>query len=47
MTSTRNITCNICKREIEVRWAIFASDTLSRHMKEHPGISPDVNWKVA
>lgn len=27
--------CSICKKEIEVRWGIFAHDTLTRHMKEH------------
>jgi len=27
--------CEICNKEIEVRWGIFASSTLSRHMKEH------------
>ena len=27
---------DICKKEIEVRWGIFAHDTLSRHKKvEH------------
>ena len=31
----RIIICSICKKEIEVRWGIFANDTLSRHMKEH------------
>ena len=28
--------CEVCSKEIEVRWAFFASDTLSRHKKaEH------------
>jgi len=28
--------CDICKKEIEVRWGIFANDTLLRHKKaEH------------
>lgn len=32
----RVVTCDICKRDIEVRWGIFANDTLSRHKKaEH------------
>lgn len=36
MEKGRVVTCNICKRDIEVRWGIFANDTLSRHMKaEH------------
>lgn len=29
------VICSICKKEIEVRWGIFAHDTLTRHMKEH------------
>jgi uncharacterized CHY-type Zn-finger protein len=29
------IICGVCKKEIEVRWGIFAHDTLNRHMKEH------------
>jgi hypothetical protein len=29
------IVCPICNKEVEVRWGIFASDTLGRHMKEH------------
>ena len=30
------VICNKCNKEIEVRWAIFAHDTLSRHEKaEH------------
>lgn len=33
--SNKVVICNICKKEIEVRWGIFAHDTLSRHMKEH------------
>jgi hypothetical protein len=33
--SNRIVKCSICDKEIEVRWAIFASDTLNRHMKEH------------
>lgn len=35
MSGGRLVTCNICGKEIEVRWGIFAHDTLSRHMKEH------------
>jgi hypothetical protein len=27
--------CQTCGKEIEVRWGIFASDTLARHNKEH------------
>jgi hypothetical protein len=34
--STRFVVCEICNKEIELRWAIFGSDTLSRHRKaEH------------
>lgn len=33
---SRVVTCDICKQEIEVRWGIFANETLSRHTKvEH------------
>ena len=36
MASSKVVICDICKREIEVRWGIFAHDTLSRHRKaEH------------
>jgi len=36
MEKGRVVTCDICKRDIEVRWGIFANDTLSRHKKaEH------------
>jgi len=31
----RLVVCPNCKKEIEVRWGIFAHDTLNRHMKEH------------
>jgi hypothetical protein len=35
-TDKRVMVCPICNVTIEVRWAIFASDTLSRHIKaEH------------
>lgn len=32
---SRLVICHICKKEIELRWGIFAHDTLSRHMREH------------
>jgi hypothetical protein len=33
---SRVVICDICNKEIEVRWGIFANDTLSRHKKaEH------------
>jgi hypothetical protein len=33
---TRVVVCDICSKSIEVRWGIFANDTLSRHKKvEH------------
>lgn len=34
--SKRVVVCDICKKEIELRWGIFAHDSLSRHRKaEH------------
>jgi len=39
MTSGRIVICSICNKEIEVRWGIFAHDTLSRHRKaEHKNV---------
>jgi hypothetical protein len=36
MEKSRVVTCDLCKRDIEVRWGIFASDTLNRHKRaEH------------
>jgi len=36
LVSSRVVVCEICKKEIEVRWGIFAHDTLGRHRKaEH------------
>ena len=36
MSGNRYIVCPECNKEIEVRWGIFAHDTLSRHRKaEH------------
>jgi len=33
---SREVICPKCKRGIEVRWGIFAMDTLNRHIKrEH------------
>lgn len=29
------VICDKCGKEIQVRWGIFAHDTLSRHKKEH------------
>lgn len=32
----RHVICDMCEKEIELRWGIFAHDTLSRHKKaEH------------
>jgi hypothetical protein len=32
----RAVVCDVCKKEIEVRWAIFANETLGKHKKmEH------------
>jgi len=34
--SARLVICDKCNKEIELRWGIFAHDTLSRHLKaEH------------
>lgn len=34
--SSRVVICEKCNKEIEVRWGIFANQTLSRHYKvEH------------
>ncbi len=34
--TNRVVICEICNKEIELRWGIFGSDTLSRHKKaEH------------
>jgi len=34
--SGRVVVCDLCKKEIELRWGIFAHDSLSRHRKaEH------------
>lgn len=35
MEKGRVVICTTCGRELEVRWGIFAHQTLSRHMKEH------------
>ena len=35
MEKGRVIICNICLKEIELRWGIFGHDALSRHKKEH------------
>lgn len=32
---SRIIICPTCKKEWELRWGIFAHDSLARHMKEH------------
>lgn len=31
----RIVVCDICNKEIELRWGIFGHDTLYRHKKEH------------
>ena len=33
--SNKVVLCKECDKEIEVRWGIFAHDSLNRHMKEH------------
>lgn len=36
LMSNRVVVCDICSKEIELRWGIFGSDTLARHRKaEH------------
>lgn len=30
----RLVICNICNKEIELRWGIFAHDTINRHIKK-------------
>ena len=35
MSQNRIVICSTCNKEIEVRWGIFAHDSLNRHMKEH------------
>jgi len=36
MEPKRVVVCPVCYKETELRWGIFAHDTLSRHMKaEH------------
>ena len=32
---SRTIQCSICNKEWELRWGVFAHDSLSRHMREH------------
>jgi len=37
--ASKVVICDTCKKEIEVRWGIFAHDTLSRHRKaEHKNV---------
>jgi hypothetical protein len=35
MEKGKVVICDKCNKEIEVRWGIFAHDTLRRHIKEH------------
>jgi hypothetical protein len=36
VVSNRFVICDVCSKEIELRWGIFGSDTLRRHVKaEH------------
>jgi predicted nucleic acid-binding Zn ribbon protein len=32
---SRTLQCPQCNKEWELRWGIFAHDSISRHMKEH------------
>ena len=33
--ANKTVVCDVCNKEIEVRWGIFAHETLNRHMREH------------
>jgi len=35
MEKGRVVVCDMCGKELEVRWSIFAHQTLSRHIREH------------
>lgn len=36
VAAARVVVCEVCKKELVVRWGVFAHDTLSRHRKaEH------------
>jgi len=35
MEKGRVVVCDMCGKELEVRWGIFAHQTLLRHIKEH------------
>jgi hypothetical protein len=39
----RIVSCSTCKKEIEVRWGIFAHHTLKRHENEHPDFKEDID----
>ena len=32
---SRTVVCPTCNKEWELRWGVFAYESLSRHMKEH------------
>jgi len=38
MEKGRVVICEMCGKELEVRWGIFAHDTLSRHVREHKNV---------
>jgi len=38
MEKGRSVVCDKCGKEIQVRWGIFAYNTLSRHMREHKNV---------
>jgi hypothetical protein len=39
VTKGKYVICDICKKEIEVRWGIFANETLGRHRRaEHKNV---------
>jgi len=38
MEKGRVVICEMCGKELEVRWGIFAHDTLSRHIREHKNV---------
>lgn len=35
LVSAKVVVCDVCSKEIEVRWGIFAHETLARHKKGH------------
>jgi hypothetical protein len=38
MKKGRVVVCEMCGRELEIRWGIFAHQTLLRHLREHKNV---------